>query len=123
MSSDLRSLVDLLKALAHPMRLRILALLRPGEMCVCQVTEVLGLAPSTVSEHLTALRRAEVLVERKEGKWVHYALSTDPALLPLLEALWPRLDELDETVDDARRARDVRAVPVPDTCARMGRTT
>lgn len=122
MSSDLRSLVDLLKALAHPVRLRILALLRPGEMCVCQVTEVLGLAPSTVSEHLAALRRAEVLTERKEGKWVHYALSADPALLPLLEVLWPRLDALDETAEDNRQARAVRAVPVLDTCARMGRT-
>ncbi|HEY3271442.1 MAG TPA: metalloregulator ArsR/SmtB family transcription factor [Geothrix sp.] len=90
MTSDpLRPLVDTLKALAHPVRLRILALLHAGELCVCEVAEVLGLAPSTVSEHLTGLRRSGLVREWKVGRWVHVALAEEAATRPLLEALWP----------------------------------
>jgi len=85
----LRPVVDTLKVLAHPVRLRILALLRGGELCVCEVAEVLGLAASTVSEHLTGLRRAGLVRERKVGRWVHVALAEAASTRPVLEALWP----------------------------------
>jgi ArsR family transcriptional regulator len=81
--------VDTLKTLAHPVRLRILALLREGELCVCEVAEVLELAPSTVSEHLTGLRRTGLVREWKVGRWVHVALSDQIPAHPVLEALWP----------------------------------
>ncbi len=56
--SPLSNQVDRYKALGHPVRLRILAMLRDGGLCVCQITAVLGLASSTVSAHLAELRRA-----------------------------------------------------------------
>lgn len=89
MTESLRPLVDTLKALAHPVRLRILALLQGGELCVCEVAEVLALAPSTVSEHLTALRRTGLVRERKVGRWVHVALADEAETRPMVEALWP----------------------------------
>ncbi len=118
----LRPPVDLLKALAHPVRLRILALLRAGELCVCEVAEVLGLAPSTVSEHLTGLRRTGLVREWKVGRWVHVALSEDAAARPVLEALWPLLapaeSDLAKDRDQARSLRcatcDPSDCPVPD---------
>ena len=113
---SLRDSVDGLKALAHPVRLRILSLLRGGELCVCQVTEILGLAPSTISEHLSLLRRAGVLVERKEGKWVFYALTEDPTLGPLCEALWPLVDGDATLKADARHCVKVRKLPVSALC-------
>lgn len=67
-----------MKALAHPMRMRILALLREGGLCVCQITEVLGIPTSTALEHLTEPRRAGVLTERKAGRWVHYGIGENP---------------------------------------------
>jgi len=67
------------KALAHPARLRILAMLAPGELCVCQVTAVLGLAYSTVSAHLAELRGAGLIEERKDGRWVYYRLAAGGA--------------------------------------------
>ncbi len=88
-TNTLRPLVDTLKAMAHPVRLRILALLRGGELCVCEVAEALGLAPSTVSEHLTGLRRTGVVREWKVGRWVHVALSDEPAAHTMLESIWP----------------------------------
>jgi len=102
----LRPLVDTLKTLAHPVRLRILALLRDGELCVCEVAEVLGLAPSTVSEHLTGLRRTGVVREWKVGRWVHVALADAATVRPVLEALWPLMAEAEtDLARDRDRAR------------------
>ena len=90
-NETLKPLVDTLKSLAHPVRLRILALLRDGELCVCEVADILALAPSTVSEHLMALRRAGLVREWKVGRWVHVALSDQAEAQALLGALWPRM--------------------------------
>jgi DNA-binding transcriptional ArsR family regulator len=102
----LPAVVDAVKALAHPGRLRILAMLRGGDLCVCQVTAALGLAASTVSSHLSDLRRAGFVTERKSGKWVHYRLVDDGPLAALgTQAI--RLAE-----DDDQLRQDVRAVSV-----------
>ncbi len=69
-----RALVDAAKAIGHPARLRILAMLDGRSMCVCQMTAVLELAPSTVSGHLNDLRRSGLVVEDRRGKLVYYAL-------------------------------------------------
>jgi ArsR family transcriptional regulator len=112
------ALVDLLKTLGHPARLRILALLRGGELCVCQINAVIGLAPSTVSEHLTELRRAGLLAERKDGRWVHYTLQPKLALQDLIDGLWPHLDETQPVKQDARAARAIRRTSPDLLCAR-----
>jgi DNA-binding transcriptional ArsR family regulator len=111
-------LVDLMKTLAHPVRLRVLALLREGELCVCQVTEVLGIPMSTASEHLTELRKAGLLGERKEGRWVYYGLAPRPGLEGLLAALWPHVDALGQVEQDREAARATRKVPVEQTCSK-----
>jgi DNA-binding transcriptional ArsR family regulator len=58
MADDLRLLVERLKAVSHPLRMRVLGLLGRGELCVCQVAEVLAVPASSVSEALRELRRA-----------------------------------------------------------------
>ncbi len=63
------------KAVADPGRVRILKLLERGELCVCQVTTVLNLAPATVSKHLAALKTAGLVQQRRDGKWVFYRLA------------------------------------------------
>lgn len=112
-------LVDLMKVLAHPARLRILALLREGELCVCQITEVLGIPTSTASEHLTELRRAGLLAERKEGRWVYYGLSPRQGLEGLVQALWPHVDAVEQVAADRKAAAVTRGIPVEVTCTRM----
>jgi ArsR family transcriptional regulator len=67
--------VELLKAVADPVRLRLLHLLVAGEVCVCHLHEALDLPQSTVSRHLAYLRRRGLVVGRKEGLWVHYRLA------------------------------------------------
>jgi ArsR family transcriptional regulator len=68
---------DHFKALADPTRLRITVLLSRGELCVCDLTEVLKLPQSTVSRHMSKLKSAGLVVDRRAGKWVHYKLTTD----------------------------------------------
>jgi len=116
-TQPIEPLVDLLKTLGHPARLRILALLRGGELCVCQINAVIGLAASTVSEHLTELRRAGLLAERKDGRWVYYELRPKPGLQDLVEVLWPHLDETRLVEEDLEAARNVRNMPLTTICS------
>ena len=69
-----RSLADLHKALAHPVRLHILDILARREACVCHLTAVLGMRQPYVSQQLGALRDAGVVVGRREGTLIYYRL-------------------------------------------------
>ncbi len=69
----------LFKALSDTNRLRILKMLQTKPLCVCEMTEVLGLATSTVSKHLSILRDAGFILEEKDGKWVNYKINPRPS--------------------------------------------
>jgi ArsR family transcriptional regulator len=112
----LAPLVDTYKALAHPARLRILAMLRGGELCVCQLNAVIGVAPSTISAHLAALREAGLVAERKAGRWVHYRLASEGAAEATLATLWLVLQEDPQIADDGRVLERVTALPVEAIC-------
>ena len=70
-------ILDIARALGDEGRLRIVGALRRGELCVCQIVELLELAPSTTSRHLSQLRSAGLIRSRKRGRWIHYRLATD----------------------------------------------
>jgi ArsR family transcriptional regulator len=70
-------LVQAAKALADPTRVRILASLRRGELCVCELSDALHITQSTLSTHLQVIRDASLVRTRREGKWVYYALRSD----------------------------------------------
>jgi DNA-binding transcriptional ArsR family regulator len=67
------------KALADPIRLRILGLLSLRELCVCEVMVALDLTQPTASHHLRILENVRLVKDRKEGKWVFYSIA-DPGL-------------------------------------------
>jgi ArsR family transcriptional regulator len=109
-----------LKAAGDPTRTRILKLLEAGPLCVCQVQAVLGLAPSTVSKHLTLLKSAGLVTDRRDGRWIHYALATEERNLharAVLALLRGPLDREPSILEDRRRLRSVKAVPVEALCA------
>lgn len=112
----LTDLVAVYKSLAHPARLRILAMLRGGELCVCQVTAVLGLATSTVSAHLAELRRAGLVSERKDGRWVAYCLAEGDAPRAILEQARGTLEADPWVRADADLLRALRRVPLEELC-------
>lgn len=85
--NNLRKLTQTFQALSDPTRIRILKLLEHNPLCVCELTEILSMAPSTVSKHLSILFRAHLVTFGKSGKWVIYSLNRDseePYVQPLL---------------------------------------
>jgi ArsR family transcriptional regulator len=72
---DLESLTSVYAALADPTRLRILSLLRDGEICVCHIHASLDVPQPTASRHLAYLRKAGLVEARRDGVWMHYRLA------------------------------------------------
>lgn len=75
---DVRPLTRLFKALADETRVRIVALLSHGELCVCHVEEALGLSQPSASRALGILHAAGVVERRREGSWVYFKLAKQP---------------------------------------------
>lgn len=71
--------LTIIKALADENRVRILMALRGKELCVCTLTELLDLAPSTTSKHLSILKQARLIESVKDGKFVYYRLTREGA--------------------------------------------
>ncbi len=118
-SRSLESAVAVARALGHPARLRAVAMLRSGELCGCQVTEVLKLATSTVSLHLRELKRCGLVAERKAGRWVYVGLSDDPAALEWVRTAIAAAGADPQLEADARLVDELRRLPVEDLC-RLG---
>ena len=71
----MREILSITKALGDETRVRALLSVKDGELCLCQIIEVLGLAPSTVSKHMNVLQQAGLVQRRKRGKWHFYRLA------------------------------------------------
>ena len=107
------------KAVADPSRVRILKLLEGGELCVCQITTVLGLATATISKHLAALKVAGLLQQRRDGKWVYYRLAErglNPYAPHFLEVVRSTLQGDPTIAEDQRLLAMVNQVPVQALC-------
>lgn len=71
---NLDRVASVFHALSDPTRLRIIARLKGGERCVCELTDALDASQSRLSFHLRILKDAGLVIDRKEGRWVHYTL-------------------------------------------------
>jgi DNA-binding transcriptional ArsR family regulator len=114
--SELESSVAAARALGHPARLRAVAMLRTGELCVCQITEVLKLAPSTVSAHLKELKQAGLVTERKDGRWVYFGLTDNENTRSWIAAALSPLAADQQLQADDQMVRELRSLPVEDLC-------
>ena len=83
----MRNIIDITKALSDPNRVRALMLLADGPLCVCQIIEMLGLAPSTTSKHMSILRQAGLVEADKQGRWMHYRLTGKDASQQVCKAI------------------------------------
>ena len=106
----MREFVYLAKALADGTRLRVLCALRDRELCVCEIVDLLGLAQSTVSKHMTILHQAGLVDARKEGRWMHYRLAGAPASAAVGAALDWVLTSLARDQSIAGDAKHVRQI-------------
>jgi ArsR family transcriptional regulator len=118
----MRDVVTIAKALSDDNRVRIVAMLDGLELCVCQVIEVLALAPSTVSKHLSILKQARLIDGRKDGRWMYYRLADDDVPQAALDALRWTLQTLkgDKRIRaDAKRLQEILAMDPEVLCSQQ----
>lgn len=110
------------RALSDPNRVRMLLALRHGELCVCQITELFGLAPSTVSKHLSILAQAGLVGSRKDGRWIYYRLPDKDASVAVREAVdWVKksLGRAPVAREDARKLKQILTQDPTQLCKRQ----
>lgn len=113
-ATPITGLETLFRALADQTRLRILALLASGEVCVCNIHGALDIPQPTASRHLAYLRKTGLVDTRKDGLWVHYRLAApaDPALAAVLKASIDALGAARGVATDRRRLSGLTAIPL-----------
>ncbi len=92
------------KALGENNRLRIVNMLMSKPMCVCEITDIIGLSQSTVSGHLRILKEAEIIEDAKDGLWVEYSLTKKDELNKTLFELVRSMFDKDELLEKERRS-------------------
>ena len=106
----LDTIVDVLKTIAEPTRLRILKLLADGDLTVSELTGILGQSQPRVSRHLKLMLDSRLIKRQQEGSWALFRLSRDAASDVLVQELLSRIDSGDETIRrDAERLTEVKA--------------
>ena len=96
LDEEIRDTSDTFKVLAHPTRVKMIRALAGGELCVCEIAEVIGLSVSATSHQLHQLRDLRIVRSRTEGKLVHYSIQA-PFVVALLDSCTRHIS--------ARRAR------------------
>jgi ArsR family transcriptional regulator len=74
-ADEIKKNIRLLKMIAEENRLRMLCILKKGDLCVCQIIDNLGLSQSLISHHLKKLKDAGLIADKKTGLWVYYSLT------------------------------------------------
>lgn len=115
----MKDFMNAAKAVADENRARIILFLRHGELCVCQIIELLTLAPSTVSKHLSILHHAGLIESRKQGRWIYYRLprATDAsAHAETIRWVVKGLERDPAVIADAKRLQVVRRRSADSFC-------
>jgi ArsR family transcriptional regulator len=117
MDRQIDDVARLFQALGDPTRLRILALLLTGEVCVCDIHESLKMPQPKVSRHLAYLRKAGLVETRRAGLWVHYRLADvrDPVLSTIRAAVTHSLTHVESVQRDTQRLTKRTGCCVPQT--------
>lgn len=114
------------KALSDPNRIRALMALRSGELCVCQIIELLGLAPSTVSKHMSILKQAGLVDSRKDSRWVYYRLAKNakkkPELGKVIKLSIAFLEQDDQILLDDKKMAEIASEGLDTLCKRKRKT-
>lgn len=120
----MREFMSVTKALADENRVRMLVVLGAGELCVCRITELFGLSPSTTSKHLSILYQAGLVNSRKEGRWIYYSLPGKEAASAVREGIqWVNrsLADAQQTAEDAKRLKQILKTNASELCKRQCR--
>lgn len=110
--STMRNVAHFFSALAEPTRLRLLYLMKDGEICVCFLQGVLQTNQPKVSRHLAYLKKAGLVTARRQGKWMHYSLANIEApLQKILSETFSRLGKETQAKKDLQRLKYISCSP------------
>jgi ArsR family transcriptional regulator len=113
----MQRLLLIFKALSDETRLRILKLLEGGELCVCDIAEALIMAQPNISFHISMLKDAGLVKDRKEGRWIHYSLNlSDMYTRLLLLGIFERMNDNSVQMDMERLANLISNKDVINLC-------
>jgi ArsR family transcriptional regulator len=118
----MRELLAITKALADENRLRAVGLLWHQELCLCQIVEVLGLASSSVSRHMSILLQARLVESRKQGRWAYFRLAEDDApqaVRDVLETILVSLSSEKQAKADQKSLKAVLKIEPEELCRRQ----
>ena len=73
----MKAIANIFKALSDDTRLRVVKLLQKRELCVCELMQVLDMSQPRISRHMSVLKNAGLVEDRREGKWVYYSLKNE----------------------------------------------
>jgi len=117
----MRNFMTVIKALADENRTRIVMALSDRELCVCQIVELLQLAPSTVSKHMSILKHARLVDRRKQARWIYYRLAdrdVPAAAREALQLVRRSLADDRQVCEDASRLRQILEIDPEELCRR-----
>lgn len=106
----LKQTTRIIKALADENRIRIICLLKfKKDLCVCEITSIIGLAQPTISSHLKLLENAGLIESYKDGLWVNYNISgsLDSVSAPFVEMLYKNLENDKQVKSDFEKIKKV----------------
>jgi len=113
----LNTFTNITKALSDNGRVRALLSLKQGELCVCQIIALMGLAPSTVSKHMAILKQAGLVESRKQGRWIYFRLANKQTEIFKILALLVELLKNDETaVQDKKTVKKIICHDTEELC-------
>jgi len=111
--------VKVTKAISDEKRIRILMFLRDGELCLCQIIDILGLSSSTVSKHMSILFEAKLVCARKEGRWRYFSLPGKNApsyIKKCLKWINESLTKNQIITKDFKKCNKITKLPVEEFC-------
>lgn len=120
----MREFMNVVRALGDENRVRALLALRNKELCLCQIIELLELAPSTVSKHMSILKQSRLVDTRKSGRWVYYRLAgndSGPEIQEVIAWVCKTLAGDRSICRDEQRLQEVLKVDVTVLCSMQGR--
>jgi len=118
----LQGILAITRALSDESRVRVLMALKSKELCVCQIIDLLALAPSTVSKHMAILKQAQLVEASKNGRWVYYRLAGDHASTAVKEAIrWAEKHLVSETIikRDAKNLKTILKCTPVEICKKQ----
>ncbi|MDN8593112.1 metalloregulator ArsR/SmtB family transcription factor [Paenibacillus sp. 11B] len=96
MEQKIQEMAEAYKLLADKTRLTIIALLQEQELCVCDITDIIGMSQPNASQHLRKLKAAGFLNEKKKGQWVYYSLN--PEAKAYVQCVYPYLPSMKDNI-------------------------